>query len=105
MGALYTTNDALHYVSKRRGRKHFYLRSRKQFKLSQISGVEVVADKVVQYGKYKCIKLSPGLKISVGSDTTLLVAMHDAATFGSELVQVSAGKNTSLIISPRNIFS
>ncbi len=104
MGTLYTTDNFLHYVSRLRGVEHCFMRSKKRFRLSKIARVEVIQDKLVQYRDSKCIRLSPGLKISVDTNTTLWIAMHEAESFASELVKVTGGTTATLITERPNYF-
>lgn len=64
---------------------------RKRFRLSKIHRVELIEDELVKY-KAKAnqkIQLSPGIRISVHKDTTVLVSMAEAEEFSRHLKAAS----------------
>ena len=104
IGHLYATDNHLHYVSKRKGRKQCLTRYKRRFRLSRVNRVEVIKDCYVEYGKSKCMKFPSGLKLSIGTNTTLVVAMHDAETLASKLTQITGGKTATLVTYRPNYF-
>lgn len=61
----------------------------KQYRLSKVHRVEVIEDETMKYQPKLAIKLSPGLRIGVVPDITILVSTTDAVQFGGQLKTAS----------------
>lgn len=61
----------------------------RRYKLSKVGRIEVIEDEVMKYLSSSEIKLSPGLRIGVHPDITILVSTPDAVEFGQKLQSAS----------------
>lgn len=93
-GIMYVKEDTLYYETQC-GSSLCCKCFRQGFLLSEIQNVEVVQNQAVRYQMSKYILLSPGLKITAGQNTTILVAVSDAAAFSQQLLHACNSKKGS----------